>query len=59
MMSPTVCALHATPYGLPNVMLEIRNDLIATPEAEQKMADMLAPVLNMGLAEIQKQAKAG
>ena len=51
--------LQATPYGLPNVMLEIRNDLIASPDAEQRMADMLAPVLNMGLVEIQKQAKAG
>ena len=50
--------LHATPYGLPNAMLEIRNDLIANPDAEQSMADLLAPVLNMGLVEIQKQAKA-
>lgn len=50
--------LHATPYGLPNVMLEIRNDLIATPEAQTAMADQLAEVLNMGLVEIQKQAKA-
>lgn len=50
--------LQATPYGLPNVMLEIRNDLIATPEAEEAMAEQLAPVLNMGLTEIQKQAKA-
>ncbi len=50
--------LHATPYGLPNAMLEIRNDLIATPEAEITMADQLAPVLNMGLVEIQRQAKA-
>ena len=51
--------LQATPYGLPNAMLEIRNDLIASPDAEQRIADMLAPVLNMGLVEIQKQAKAG
>lgn len=51
--------LHATPYGLPNAMLEIRNDLIAGPEAEEAMAAALAPVLNMGLVEIQKQAKAG
>ena len=50
--------LHATPYGLPNAMLEIRNDLIATPEAQSAMADQLAPVLNMGLVEIQRQAKA-
>lgn len=50
--------VQATPYGLPNAMLEIRNDLIATPEAQVAMADQLAPVLNMGLVEIQKQAKA-
>lgn len=49
----------ATPYGLPNAMLEIRNDLIGSPEAEEAMAEALAPVLNMGLVEIQKQAKAG
>ncbi len=50
--------LHATPYGLPNVMLEIRNDLIGSTDAEEAMAEQLAPVLNMGLTEIQKQAKA-
>jgi predicted N-formylglutamate amidohydrolase len=50
--------VHATPYGLPNAMLEIRNDLIATAEAADAMAALLAPVLNMGLVEIQKQAKA-
>ena len=49
----------ATPYGLPNTMLEIRNDLLATPEDCDHMADLLAPVLNMGLIEIQRQAKAG
>lgn len=41
--------LHATPYGLPNAMLEIRNDLIATPEAETGMAETLAPVLAAAL----------
>lgn len=51
--------MAATPYGLPNAMLEIRNDLIASTEAEEAMADLLAPVLNMGLVEIQRQAKAG
>lgn len=50
--------LHATPYGLPNAMLEIRNDLIASDAACDAMAEMLAPVINMGLVEIQKQAKA-
>ncbi|MBC2837025.1 N-formylglutamate amidohydrolase [Paragemmobacter straminiformis] len=50
--------VQATPYGLPNAMLEIRNDLIADAAAEQAMADQLAPVINVGVAEIQKQAKA-
>lgn len=50
--------LQATPYGLANAMLEIRNDLIASLEAQESMAERLAPVLNMGLVEIQKQAKA-
>ena len=48
----------ATPYGLPNAMLEVRNDLIADSAAEEAMAEILAPVLNMGLVEIQRQAKA-
>lgn len=43
--------LHATPYGLPNAMLEIRNDLIATPAAQEAMARTLAPVLSHALAE--------
>jgi predicted N-formylglutamate amidohydrolase len=42
--------LHATPYGLRNVMLEIRNDLIATPEEQEEMAAQLAPVLTAALA---------
>lgn len=50
--------LQATPYGLPNAMLEIRNDLIASASACDAMAETLAPVINMGLEEIQKQAKA-
>lgn len=50
--------VHATPYGLPNAMLEIRNDLITTPSQQAAMAETLAPVLNMGIEEIQKQAKA-
>lgn len=44
--------LHAVPYGLPNVMLEIRNDLIATPDAEEAMADTLAPILSAALAAL-------
>lgn len=50
--------VQATPYGLPNTMLEIRNDLIADDAACAAMADQLAPVINMGVVEIQRQAKA-
>jgi predicted N-formylglutamate amidohydrolase len=48
--------LHATPYGLANAMLEIRNDLIASPEAEATMADRLAPVLTSALARLTEAA---
>lgn len=44
--------LHATPYGLPNVMLEVRNDLIATPETQAAMAALLAPALTAALAQL-------
>ena len=44
--------LQATPYDLPNAMLEIRNDLIATPEAETAMAATLAPVLAAAMAAL-------
>ena len=37
---------HALPRGLLNVMLEIRNDLIGTPEQCRSMADTLAGWLN-------------
>ena len=45
--------LQATPYGLQNVMLEVRNDLIATPAAESEIADKLAPVLRASLGALQ------
>ncbi|MDZ4094065.1 MAG: N-formylglutamate amidohydrolase [Paracoccaceae bacterium] len=51
--------LQATPYGLPNAMLEIRNDLIASPQACATMAEQLAPVLQAAIAAINKNAKAG
>ncbi len=50
--------LHATPYGLQNVMLEIRNDLIAGKAAEAAMADLLAPVLTAALAQVPKGVEA-
>src|SRR5690554_1119922 len=41
--------LHATPLNLHNTMLEIRNDLIATPQGQAKIAARIAPVLERGL----------
>jgi predicted N-formylglutamate amidohydrolase len=49
--------LHATPYGLPHAMLEIRNDLIATPFAQASMADSLAPVLTEALQALGAERK--
>lgn len=48
--------LQALPYGLLNVMLEVRNDLIATPAAEAAVAERLAPVLARALVRIAAQA---
>lgn len=45
---------QAVPFNLPHAMLEIRNDLIATPEAESAMADLLAPVLARALGELER-----
>jgi predicted N-formylglutamate amidohydrolase len=42
--------LHAVPCRLPNTMLEVRNDLIATDAAQEAMADRLAPILSRALA---------
>lgn len=45
-------ALQATPMGLRNAMLEIRNDLIADTSAQEAMAERLAPVLLVALAKL-------
>lgn len=45
-------AVQATPMGIANVMLEVRNDLIADPAAQSAMAERLAPVLARALARI-------
>jgi predicted N-formylglutamate amidohydrolase len=44
--------LQATPYGLLNAMLEIRNDLIAGSGQITAMADRLAPVLRRALLAV-------
>jgi len=44
--------LHALPYGLDNAMLELRNNLIATPALQAAMAERLAPVLSAAIAHL-------
>jgi predicted N-formylglutamate amidohydrolase len=43
---------HALPLGLLNVMIEIRNDLIADAPAQSRMAQRLAGYLNEALASM-------
>ena len=43
---------HATMAGLPHVLIEIRQDLIATPEAALEFAARLAPILKTALADM-------
>ena len=42
---------HALRHGRPNVLIELRNDLIAQPSGQQAWADRLAPVLQEVLAQ--------
>jgi len=43
---------HGLKNGLMNVMIEIRNDLIATPKAQQEMARMMAGWLAASLGQL-------
>ncbi|MFD2173166.1 N-formylglutamate amidohydrolase [Rhodobacter lacus] len=51
-------ALQATPMGLKNVMLELRNDLIADAAAQAAMATRLGAVLRTAVAELAKREEA-
>ena len=42
---------HALAHGRPNLLIELRNDLIATPEGQQDWAARLAPVIARVLEE--------
>ena len=42
---------HALALGRANVLIELRNDLIATPEGQQAWAARLAPLLTRALAD--------
>ncbi|HEY2069137.1 MAG TPA: DUF1244 domain-containing protein [Rhizomicrobium sp.] len=43
---------HGTMHGLPHVLIEMRQDLVATPQAAQAFALRLKPVLEQALAEM-------
>ncbi len=44
--------LHAIPYGHPNVMIEVRNDLISNSVGQEVMADYLATVIARAVAVV-------
>ena len=49
---------QALPVDLPNVMIEIRNDLIKTPQQQVAMADFLVPWIGRTLSEFHKEGAA-
>ncbi len=44
---------HALDAGRQNALIEVRNDLIATPAAQEAWADRLAPALTAALADVE------
>jgi predicted N-formylglutamate amidohydrolase len=42
---------HALAHGRPNLLIEVRNDLIATPEGQSIWAERLAPVIDRVLTQ--------
>ncbi|WP_278923142.1 MULTISPECIES: N-formylglutamate amidohydrolase [Pseudophaeobacter] len=51
--------LHGLQNGLANVMIEVRNDLLRTPEDEARIADELMALLRPALAATQPTGGAG
>jgi len=49
--------LHAIPNGLANVMIEVRNDLLASPADQKKIAAELAKMLTAALASLDAATK--
>jgi len=45
---------HATSRGIPHILIEVRNDLIETPEGQLKWADRIAPALWMALEKLKE-----
>lgn len=47
---------HALPHGLMNIMIEIRNDLIVTTDAQVKMAELLSHHMNAVVAKLSAES---
>jgi predicted N-formylglutamate amidohydrolase len=47
---------HGTRHDLPHVLVEIRQDLIAGPEAAIAFSERFAPILEQALAELGQTA---
>lgn len=50
---------HGTRRGLPHILIEVRNDLIETPEGQFAWADRIAPALWMALERLEKENENG
>ena len=50
---------HGTARGLPHVLIEIRNDLIETPEGQAGWAARLAPMIRAAIAEMEAAERPG
>ncbi len=50
---------HGTCRNIPHILIEVRNDLIETPENQHKWADRIAPALWMALETIKKDTADG
>ncbi|MEM9063532.1 MAG: N-formylglutamate amidohydrolase [Pseudomonadota bacterium] len=44
--------MHGTQRGIPHVLIEVRNDLIADEDGEEAWADRLAPILTRAIARM-------
>lgn len=50
---------HGTQRGLPHILIEIRHDLIDTPDGQQKWAERIAPAIQMALNALKQEITDG
>lgn len=50
---------HGTANGLINAMIEVRNDLIETPEQQKEIAEMLGGIIEASLSELPQNLDSG